>query len=316
MKSEFEFIRDLRLLFPAPAGIRGIGDDCAIIPQSGGADTLVSTDMLMEGVHFLRDDITPYQLGWKSGASNFSDIAAMGGEPTGCFLALSVPAYISDEWVSGFMGGFREISEKYGFPLLGGDTTASPDRICICVTVIGKAPSGRSRERGMALPGDLVCVTGTLGDSAAGLDAVLKGLPRTDEVPYLIERHYLPSPRLAEGLILSRNEGVHAMIDISDGLGSDLRHILDESGVGAEVDTASLPLSEGLLSFCRRFESDPLCFALSGGEDYELLFTVDASCESRIEVPHTVIGRITSGRELKWRGASVDYRGFNHFRKI
>lgn len=311
MKGEFEFIDGIRRTFPVPDGITGIGDDCAVIPQTDGWETLVSTDMLVEGVHFLLEDISPYQLGWKSAAVNFSDIAAMGGTPSGSFLAIAVPCTTGAGWLEEFLHGYRDISGEYGFPLLGGDTSSSPDRVSICVTVLGKAPAGTSLKRSSARPGDLICVTGFTGDSAAGLDAVLKGRPREGEVPYLIDRHYLPHPRIAEGMSLARTDGVHAMMDISDGIGSDIRHIMEESGVGAEIDVDRLPLSDELRAYCRRFGADPLDFALNGGEDYELLFT--ASPQASIDVPHTVIGQITENRGLVWKGSDRDFNGFRHF---
>lgn len=306
-------IEDIRRMFTVPAGITGIGDDCAVIPQRSGDDTLVSTDMLVEGSHFLLDDISAYQLGWKAAAVNFSDIAAMGGSPVGSFLALALPAGLPDGWVESFMEGYRDISAKYAFPLLGGDTTASQDRLCICVTVLGKSLSGRCLKRSGARPGDLVCVTGTLGDSAAGLQAILKHCPRTDEVPYLIERHYFPQPRIEEGLALAQCPGVHAAMDISDGIASDLRHILDASGVGARIVLQDVPMSGMMQSFCAGKGFDAYALAVGGGEDYELLFTVDPEAERGLGVQHTVIGNITQGKGLVWEGSAREYRGFTHF---
>lgn len=313
MKGEFEFIGDIRKAFPSPQGITGIGDDCAIIPQQNGWDTLVSTDILVEGTHFLKDDITPYQLGWKAGAVNISDIAAMGGYPTGSFLALALPKKLDSDWENEFLRGYGDISREYGFPLLGGDTTASPDGIGICITVLGKAPHGKSLRRNTAKAGDLICVTGTLGDSAAGLEAILKGLPRSRETEALIGRHYLPRPRLTEGQQLAASPGVHAMMDISDGIGSDLRHIMEESGLGAEVDVRAIPLSEEMTAFCAAFGSDPVRLALEGGEDYELLFTVQPDSEPDLKVPHTVIGTMTKETTLVWKGSDIDYCGYRHF---
>lgn len=313
MKGEFEFIEGIRTMFPSPEGVRGIGDDCAIIPQVQGQDTLVSTDMLVEGSHFLMEDISPYQLGWKSAASNFSDIAAMGGEPVGSFLAVALPKNLPEAWLDEFLKGYRDISNEYSFPLLGGDTTSSPDRLCICVTVLGKAPEGRSVTRSGAQTGDLVCVTGNLGDSAAGLQAILKEVSRSEEVPYLIDRHYLPTPRVREGLLLAEDKGVHSMMDISDGVGSDLRHILEESRVGAEIDIRSIPLSRQMRTFCQRYGLDPVELALCGGEDYELLFTVAPEAEPSLAVDHTVIGRIVEGCSVRWTGSDKEYMGFRHF---
>ena len=151
----------------------GIGDDCAVVPQHSGMETLVTTDMLLEGSHFLREDIPPHLLGWKSAAVNFSDIAAMGGKPVGSFLSLGLPKGLDVEWMDGFISGYKECSDFCEAPLLGGDTTTSQNGICINVTVTGECPSGRSRKRSDAKAGDLICVTGPLGDSAGGLKLVL-----------------------------------------------------------------------------------------------------------------------------------------------
>ena len=313
---EFGLIEQIHERFPAPDGVTGIGDDCAVLPQRDGLQTLVSTDMLIEGTHFLRGDISPYQLGWKSAAVNLSDIAAMGGRPTGTFLSLALPASTEAAWVDGFLRGYAGVSERFGAALLGGDTTASPDRICINVAVLGECPSGSARTRSAARPGDLVCVTGTLGDSAAGLRAILAGVERDADVQALIDRHYLPMPRVEEGLRLAAQAGVHAMMDISDGIGSDLEHILEASGVGAEVEPASLPLSAPLQRVCTRQGWDAAELAVCGGEDYELLFTVDPEAEKALDVPHTVIGRILSGRGLRWLGDARSFSGFDHYRSV
>lgn len=322
---EFGLIAQIRERFPAPDGTTGIGDDCAILPQRDGRDTLVSTDMLVEGTHFLRDDIPPYDLGWKSAAVNLSDIAAMGGQPTGTFLSLALPADLDAGWVEVFLRGYRDISARFSTPLLGGDTTASPDRICINVAVLGDCPTGMARRRSDARVGDMVCVTGTLGDSAAGLKAILEGVERDADVQALIDRHYRPLPRVEEGRQLAATPGVHAMMDISDGIGSDLRHILEASscqqtgmsssgggrvplkghfraerglffcpGSGSPGDPdTSIPVSDVLRRVCDKFGWDATELAVSGGEDYELLFTVDPAAEPHLPVPHTVIGRIT-----------------------
>ena len=229
---EFGLIGRIRERFRVPEGVTGIGDDCAVLPQRSGRDTLVSTDMLIEGTHFLRADIPPYRLGWKSAAVNISDIAAMGGSPTATFLSVALPADLEAGWMEEFLRGYAELSGRFGAALLGGDTTASPDRICINVAVIGECPCGAARLRSLAREGDLVCVTGCLGDSAGGLKAILEGVERDADVQTLIDRHYLPLPRVAEGLRLAATPGVHAMMDISDGIGSDLQHILDASSGG------------------------------------------------------------------------------------
>ena len=316
-KGEFGLIEWIRGQFRVPDGVLGIGDDCAVLPQVTGMETLVTTDMLVEGVHFLLEDIDPYRLGWKSAAVNLSDIAGMGGKPVGTFLSVALPKRLDDSFLEGFFKGYKDLSERFDCPLLGGDTTASPDRICINVTVLGACEAGRSRKRSAAQPGDLVCVTGPLGDSAAGLRVVLERVGRNnradtpDDEAVLVERHYRPMPRVTEGIMLASTPGVNAMMDISDGIGSDLRHILEESGKGARVDVRSLPLSAELRAVCARRGWDPVEPALDGGEDYELLFTCRP--DTKIPVPYTVIGEILAAPGLRWEGSDRDFTGFKHF---
>ena len=344
------------------SSLLGIGDDCAVLPQREGLDTLVTTDLLIEDRHFLLRDISAWQLGWKAAAVNISDIAAMGGRPEASFLSIALPPRLSEvaDWVDRFISGFKALSDRFGVPLLGGDTSASPDKLFINVTVLGSCPHGSAILRSGARVGDLICVTGPLGDAAAGLKLILErsaavasGAPaschfeRSQEIPSspeetLIRRHYEPLPRVAEGIALRACHGVHSMMDISDGIASDLRHILKASGstLGAVIDLKSLPLSEELRRVCASRGWDPYELAVSGGEDYELLFTIapealddarkalaalQASVEAagRAEAAEasgtsgarlTVIGRISAEPGIRWEGgAQHDYQGFTHF---
>lgn len=312
-KGEFGLIEEIRKDFPAVEGILGIGDDCAVIPQQIGMETLVSTDMLVEGTHFLLEEVHPYELGWKSAAVNFSDIAAMGGSPLGCFLSFALPSSLPEGWTEQFLHGFRDICNEYAFPLLGGDTCSSPDKLSISVTVLGQSPVGGSMKRSGAKAGDLICVTGTLGDSGCGLKVILDKLPRTEDAEYLVRRHYHTLPRVAEGQALAAAPGVHSMMDISDGLASDIRHIMEESHCGAKIDVARLPISAQMMCFCAQNCLDPVRTALCGGEDYELLFTVTEEQEIALGVPHTVVGRITEGSALEWISAEGEFMGYRHF---
>lgn len=309
---EFGLIEEIKQGIEVPQGYLGIGDDCAVMPQKSGMETLVSTDMLIEGTHFLMDDISAYRLGWKSAAVNISDIAAMGGRCTGSFLSFALPKGLSQEWTDEFFRGYKEISSLYGCPLLGGDTTYSPDRLCISVTVTGEAPAGKSVKRSNAAIGDLIYVTGNLGDAGCGLKIILEGSGRDADAEKLIARHYLPMPRVKEGMEIAA-AGASAMMDISDGIGSDLRHIIEASGVGAEIDTSMIPLSNELKSKCAEYGWDPLELAISGGEDYELLFTISEENAKKIDFNHFVIGKIISGNKIIWRGSERDYMGFRHF---
>ena len=333
---EFEFIDSIRKHFAVPDGFTGIGDDCAIIPRGDGLETLVTKDMLVEGVHFLLDRISAYDLGWKSAAVNISDIAAMGGTPVASFLSLALPsALIADgPWLNEFIRGYRDLSTRFSCHLLGGDTTSSPDGLCIDVTVLGSAPAGHSVKRSGALDGDLVCVSGFLGDSGAGLKLLLGAAPSLSRAcaevadggsagAYLIGKHCRPVPRVEAGLALAGIPGVHSMMDISDGIASDLRHILRASGLSALVECASLPFSKELLAVSKLHDWDPLELALTSGEDYELLFTISPESLGQVEQALKVcgchcyiIGKCFSGAEpghIEWSGANRDFRGFRHF---
>ena len=330
---EFEFIDSIRKQFSVPEGFTGIGDDCAIIPRGDGLETLVTKDMLVEGVHFLLDRISAYDLGWKSAAVNISDIAAMGGTPVASFLSLALPSTLIADgpWLNEFIRGYRDLSTRFSCPLLGGDTTSSPDGLCIDVTVLGSAPAGHSVKRSGALDGDLVCVSGFLGDSGAGLKLLLGAAPQAcaeigdggSAGVYLIGKHCRPVPRVEAGLALAGIPGVHSMMDISDGIASDLRHILRASGLSALVECASLPFSKELLAVSKLHDWDPLELALTSGEDYELLFTISPESLGQVEQALKVcgchcyiIGRCFSGAEpghIEWSGTNRDFRGFRHF---
>ena len=314
-KGEFELIESIRGMFPVPEGALGIGDDCAVIPQKSGMDTLVSTDMLIEGSHFLLSDVSAEDLGWKSAAVNISDIAGMGGKPVATFLSFALPRKTEDGFIEGFMKGYREISTKYGIPLLGGDTVASESTMCINVAILGEAPAGKARLRSMAKPGDIIYVSGPLGDSGAGLKVILEGIKRGKTEDALVRRHYRPEPRVELGMKLSGIEGVHAMMDISDGVASDLEHILSSSGVSAEIDVRKLPLSDTLQKACAFHGWDAVRLALEGGEDYELLITADPSTDLS-PLGLTEIGTVKEkgAESVKWIGApSMNYKGYHQF---
>ena len=300
---------------PLPEGVTGIGDDCAVIPQRDGMSTLVSTDMLMEGIHFCLEEAEPYDLGWKSAAVNLSDIAAMGGRPTGCLAALALPPGLDSGWAGQFTAGFLDIAGRCHTPLLGGDTTGSPDRLSICVTVLGECPTGAELRRDGARPGDLICVTGPLGDSAAGLRLLGKtgdhGSAGEDERE-LIRRHWRPIPRITEGLALARTPGVHSAMDISDGIGSDMAHILEASAVGAEIDVQAIPISGELGRVAAARGWDAREMAIGGGEDYELLFTAESAALKGLAIPFHVIGRITGGPGIAWSDGCT-HHGYRHF---
>ena len=317
---------------------KGIGDDCAVIPinrqidaneyltkesdrdTKGFSDSdeiLFSTDLLMEGVHFLREESSPEDVGWKAAAVNLSDIAAMGGTPTATFLSIALPKDAQGEWAERFIAGYAQISKQYDVPLLGGDTTSSLRDIAINVGVMGKCPAGKALCRDGAKVGETVFVTGPLGDSAGGLQVILKGVERCAEETILVERHKRPVPRINEGKALRETGLVGAMMDISDGIASDLRHILKASGVGADVELDKLPLSEELVTACQKHGWNAYELAAGGGEDFELLFTAPAEIADMVDFPIYPIGRIVAGSELHWlhKGSqsTFDTTGYKHF---
>lgn len=315
-RGEFGLIEFIKSHITTPEGMVGIGDDCAII-GSNGEELLVTTDMLLEGVHFLRKSSTPEDIGWKSAAVNLSDIAAMGGDPLATFLSIALPKDAQGEWAERFVEGYAAISRHYGVPLLGGDTTSSLRDIAINVGVVGRCERGRAVTRSDARVGDGIFVTGTLGDSGAGLKALLGDLAKDSDVGYLVERHLRPTPRLKEGKELASTGLVGAMMDISDGIASDLGHILRASRVGAIVELSSLPLSPSLERLCDTMGWDRYELATSAGEDYELLLTAPKEILHRVDFPLYQIGEIVDGSEIEWRleGAktAITTKGFTHF---
>lgn len=296
-----------------------------------GGELLVSTDLLTEGVHFMLDWITPRQLGWKSAMVNISDIAAMGGIPRWAFLSLAIPENVDDDGLMAFMQGFKEASDRFGVKLLGGDTCRSRNLMTINVTLMGTCESGASVKRSGARPGDKICVSGTVGDSAAGLALLQSGRPRKAREKRLIQRHLEPVAQVELGQALAAMPGIGAMMDLSDGLAADLPHILKSSApvlatpsgnasfaLGAVIDVEKIPLSEDLRAVCAEYGWDALSPALEGGEDYELLFTCrpDAPLErlQRAGLPDiAVIGEITPDAGIQWQGTNREFHGFRHF---
>ena len=315
-RGEFGFIEFIKRHFPDSEGVVGIGDDCAVLP-AGEGELLFSTDLLMEGVHFLREESSPEDVGWKAGAVNISDIAAMGGTPVASFLSVALPKDAQGEWAERFIDGFAQVSQLYGVSLLGGDTTSSLRDIAVNVGIMGRCHTGRRGMRSGAKVGETIYVTGPLGDSAGGLQAILQGVDRTDDVKVLIERHKRPIPRVKEGKLLIDSGLVGAMMDISDGIASDLRHIMRASGVGAVIALDMIPCSSELASVCHEHGWDKYRLASSGGEDFELLVTGTENLDKILDIKLLPIGKVVVGSDLTWtiEGKSVDleYNGYEHF---
>ena len=276
---EFGFIERIRrgCLIRPERVVRGIGDDAAAFRTDGRLLSLVTTDLLVERVHFLRQAISGRDLGHKSMAVNLSDIAAMGGTAREAFVSIAIPEDCELDYLDDVFRGMKELAARCAVNILGGDTTASPAELVISITLYGEVSEAELLRRDAARPGDVVFTTGCLGDSRAGLHLILDQIPAdTPELGALRAAHLRPEPHLPEGRLLASIGGVRAAIDVSDGLSSDLGHILEESKVGARIYAEQLPISDSLRYYCRRFATSSVEFALSGGEDYVLLLTVAA----------------------------------------
>ena len=319
------FIRNL------PANLQGIGDDCAVIPWKGKKKLLVTTDLLIDGVHFLKEKISPQDLGYKSLAVNLSDIAAMGGRPLWTFLSLAIPSDTEVGWLDSFFQGWRKLSNQTGVYLLGGDTTRSLNRFVVNVAILGEAEDKFIKYRSGARPGDILAVTGTLGDSEGGLRLILANKRKeilTAEEKYLLRRHYLPRPQLEEGRFLARRPEVRAMMDVSDGIDSDLRRIMERSGCGVEVHLENLPVSSALKKCSQKYGWNLEEVAAAGGEDYCLLIAVDPgkfgslarTFQNRFGRKLQAIGQATAKKGQltylrKNRPTSLRKSGFDHFKR-
>ena len=289
----------------------GIGDDCAVLRLPRSHEALVTTDFSLEDVHFRREWHPSDSVGHRCLARGLSDIAAMGGVPRAAFLSLALPPDLSQKWVDQFVAGLLKLAKRYSVPLAGGDTAQSPAGILADIVVLGSAPAGKAILRSGAKPGDLLYVTGALGSSSSALNRLRDGEKLK---PKSHPKHFYPEPRIAIGQFLRDKKLASAMIDISDGLSTDLAHICDESKVGAVVYGNSLPMANGL-------GDGGLQLALHGGEEYELLFTAKPGRRIPKEiggVPITRIGEMVRERQMKLAqpdGTAMILRsaGWQHF---
>jgi thiamine-monophosphate kinase len=304
MTSEEQLIERVQRRFRASrSGLRvGIGDDAAVLRPGGSrTELVVTTDAFLENVHFFRKLHPPEAVGYKALARATSDIAAMGARARCFLLTLGLPAACAGAWLDDFLGGMARAGRRFGLVLAGGDTTRYPSVIA-SLTVLGEVDSGRAILRSGARPGDLLCVSGRLGEAELGLRLVLKRWHKRRPWERLLKKHYYPEPRLALGQWLAARRYATAMIDTSDGLSTDLGHICEASGVGAAVWAAKVPVVR-VPEALRRLDFDPLQMALHGGEDYELLFTVPKRLAGRLPrsiggVPVAVIGEMTRRRRV------------------
>lgn len=297
----------------------GIGDDCALLSIPEGQQLAITVDTMVEGVHFL-PSTSAENLAWKIIAVNLSDLAAMGAEPAWLSLALTLPQ-TNHNWLEAFSNTFFECADYYGLQLIGGDTTSGP--LTVTIQAMGFVPPKTALMRSGANPGDVIYVTGTLGDAGLGL-AIAKGThqAKTDENrDYLVGRFDRPTPRVATGIAIRKFAS--AAIDLSDGLAGDLPHLLKASAVGAQINLEALPFSEALLAECD-FEQ-AVQYAISSGDDYELCFTVAEDdieqLENALKSTHCSycrIGRITGGKKINYcqdgNKTNIQLTGYSHFR--
>jgi thiamine-monophosphate kinase len=280
----------------------GIGDDCAAV-RCGNSTVLLTTDAVLEGTHFSFRKITPFQAGWKAIASAVSDIAAMAGTPRYALAAVALPADASMKFARQLYDGMRAAADRCGVGIVGGNVASWRGKLAVTVSVFGEV-EGRPITRGGAKVGDAIFVTGELGGS-------------------LLKRHVEFLPRISEALALRKAANIHAMIDVSDGLAADLHHVVEESGVGAVVYEASLPISEDARKMARRDKRPAAAHALGDGEDYELLFTVSRRDAERLIASPPFATNLTCIGEIVRRGfylkkrrggrATLKPAGYEHF---
>ncbi len=322
-----------RLSMP-PWVVVGPGDDAAVLQPQRGALDVLTTDVQVEGVHFERRFVPPDALGHRALAVSLSDVAAMGAEPRAALLSLVLPGTLEVAAINWMMDGLLALAKTHGITVVGGNVTRSPGPLMVEVTALGSVRPRRVLTRAGARPGDEVYVTGTLGEAAIGLRCLQ---PDTSPSPdgtrdgsaewhhSCLERYLRPQPRVRAGMLLGRNRAASSCIDLSDGLGDGLRQIAGASGVGLVIEEASLPVGDGVRQWHARHGGDPVQTGMSGGDDYELLFTVHPRRRGRLRnvrqqlggLPIARIGVVTKERGLVLRnqhGARDLPEGYEHFR--
>lgn len=306
------------LIYRPELVVIGSGDDGAVYRVPSGYDQVISTDTMVEGIHFIKKTMHPSGVGYKLCASNFSDMAAMGAEAIGFVISAALPEDLPVSWVESLYEGIRACCSSYRVNLLGGDVTGSPCGVILTGTVVGMVPKGRAVTRSGARFGDLVFATETLGDSAAGLSALLAGL--SEEYPSLCERHQRPRPQIKLGSAL-RAAGATSLNDVSDGLSSEINEIAKASQVEIELFREKIPISAEAAKLGAYLAKDPVDWALTGGEDYELIGTISEENFRKLDpsLPISVIGQVVkAGRGcvyLSDRGKrqKLAAKGYDHF---
>jgi thiamine-monophosphate kinase len=314
--------RPRRTVLASSRLLLGIGDDAALISPARGLDSVVTCDAFLENIHFLPQVHSADSVGYKSLARATSDIAAMGAVPRYFLLSLALPARRTGQWLEHFLAGMSRAAREYRLLLAGGDTSRHPT-VAVSITVIGEITRGAALTRSGARPGDLIFVSGALGTAQLGLQLIRRGLHRRKRWKPLLHRHCYPAIRIALGRFLASRRLASAMIDLSDGLSTDLARLCASSRVGARLWQDCLP-AVAVPPPLRARGFDPLAFALHGGDDYELLFTVPRRLAKKIPAHHlgvrlTPIGEIIRERKVSLvdkdgRAAALDPLGWDHFR--
>lgn len=326
-KTEENVIDYFEKLFPLSSPfVRGIGDDCAVIPKDNGDAYVITTDALVENVHFIKEQISPFDLGYKLVAVNVSDVAAMGCLPRYCFLTLALGKNEAWSWIQQLAAGVKQGCARYGIELLGGDTNGSKGALFLNLTLVGEGKWDKIKYRHSAKAGDIIAVTGFLGDSYGGLRILQEQLPKNTLSEKLLRSHFCPEPSVEKGVWLASCLGVNAMMDLSDGIHTDLGRMVKKSQCGASVETSLLPISQELATLSLNNHWDARQMALTGGEDYCLMVTIAPDCFEQIQrsfyetfkEPLYPIGQITDKRlEVTYLAqglpASYQLSPFNHF---
>lgn len=308
--SEFGLIQQF---FTRPAKNRctqlSVGDDCALLSIPDGFELAITTDTMVENIHFF-PDVNPEQLAYKLLAVNLSDLASMGAEPIAVTLAITLPK-VDEQWLLAFSKGLFSLADAYGIDLIGGDTTAGA--LTLSIQAMGLVPQGKALKRSGAKVGDLICVTGSVGD--AGLGLKIKQGYVSDDMDTVLQHFNMPQPKVEQGLLL--RDIASACIDISDGLAADLGHILTASQCGAVLDCCRLPLSKAVQAYM--LASNQPFFPLTSGEDYQLCFTVAPERLKLLSIDYTCIGSIEKQQGLRVINAAgqlvtFEPQGYDHFK--
>jgi thiamine-monophosphate kinase len=330
---EFALIDRLQRFLQAPSGsqvVKSIGDDCAVLQPAAESELILTTDSQEEGIHYRLDWSTPEDIGWRCLAINVSDIAAMAGWPLGAVVALSLPSDLDVAFVDGLYTGMQALARDMACPIIGGNLTKTTGRVSVTITVLGEVPKGQAIYRSGAQPGDEIWVTGTLGGAKAGLEALLKAdAVRGVPTAHALACYRRPQPRLREAQFLRRRATLNSLLDLSDGLSGDLRHICKASGVGAQLEADAVPMHEDTRRIAHALQADPLSYALHGGEDFELCFTaspgqiepIRADFEQQFHHSLVRVGTVHQGEEVTLRHpdgseAALPAQGYDHFRPV